>query len=122
MLLGKLCNCGIQILVQQLQCLQQLHTLGMEGIVLVDEGLPIAFAIGSRLTEDTFDIHFEKALDIADGAYPAVNQGFAAVLREKYPGLRYLNREDDLGIPGLRQAKLSYYPDLLVEKFIATEV
>ena len=93
--------------------------LGMEGIVLVDEGQPIAFAIGSRLTEDTFDIHFEKALEDADGAYPAINQAFASHLREKYPDLRYLNREDDMGLPGLRKAKLSYNPDHLVVKFWA---
>jgi len=72
--------------------------------------------MGSALNADTFDIHFEKALDIADGAYAAINQGFAAYLREKYPHLRWLNREDDLGLEGLRKAKLSYYPDHMVEK------
>ena len=93
--------------------------LGMEGIVLVDEGQPIAFAIGSRLTEDTFDIHFEKAMDTTDGSYAAINQAFAAYLMEKYPAVKWLNREDDLGIEGLRSAKLSYKPDRLVEKYWA---
>jgi DNA-binding transcriptional regulator YhcF (GntR family) len=93
--------------------------LGMEGIVLVDEGQPIAFAIGSRLTEDTFDIHFEKAMDTTDGSYAAINQAFAAYLMEKYPEVKWLNREDDLGIEGLRNAKLSYKPDRLVEKYWA---
>ena len=68
---------------------------------------------------DTFDIHFEKALDIADGAYAAINQGFAAYLRDKYPHLLWLNREDDMGLEGLRKAKLSYNPAFMVEKYWA---
>lgn len=90
--------------------------LGMEGVVLMEHGQVMAFAMGSRLNTDTYDIHFEKALDIADGAYAAINRGFARYLREKYPEVRWLNREDDLGIEGLRKAKLSYYPDHMVEK------
>ena len=72
--------------------------------------------IGSRLSPDTFDIHFEKALDTADGAYVAINNGFARYLREKYPDIAYLNREDDMGIEGLRKAKLSYCPHHMIEK------
>ena len=87
--------------------------------MLMEQGKAIAFAMGSRLNEDTFDIHFEKALDHYDGAYPAINQGFATYLREKYPELKWLNREDDLGLEGLRKAKLSYCPDHLVEKYWA---
>lgn len=90
--------------------------LDLDGLLLTVEGKPVAMTIGSPLNDDTFDIHFEKALDIADGAYPAINQGFAAYLREKYPNLRWLNREDDMGLEGLRKAKLSYYPDHMVEK------
>lgn len=90
--------------------------LGMEGVVLEEHGKILAFSMGSRLNRDTFDIHFEKALDTTDGAYAAVNRGFARYLREKFPELRWLNREDDLGIEGLRKAKLSYYPDHMVEK------
>ena len=56
--------------------------LVMEGIVLVDEGQPIAFAIGSRLTEDTFDIHFEKAMDTTDGSYAAINQAMLKIYIE----------------------------------------
>ena len=73
-------------------------------------------AMGSFLNQTTFDIHFEKALERTDGTYAAINQGFAAWLREKYPALQYLNREDDMGIEGLRKAKLSYCPDHMVEK------
>lgn len=93
--------------------------LGLEGVALLENDRILAMAVGSFLTRDTFDVHFEKALEEIDGAYAAINQGFAAHLREKYPALRYLNREDDLGLPGLRQAKLSYYPERLAVKFWA---
>ena len=90
--------------------------LGMEGLLLWDGDQLLAIAMGSFLKEDTFDIHFEKALERNDGTYAAINQGFAAWLREKYPQLLYLNREDDMGIEGLRRAKESYNPDHMVEK------
>lgn len=90
--------------------------LGMEGLLLWDGDNLLAMAMGSFLNPTTFDIHFEKALDRTDGTYAAINQGFAAWLREKHPLLRYLNREDDMGIEGLRKAKLSYCPDHMVEK------
>lgn len=94
--------------------------LPLEGLVLKNCGEVIAFTMASPLSEDTYDIHFEKALDTVDGAYTAINQAFAAWLRDKHPNLRYLNREDDVGLEGLRKAKLSYYPVRLVEKFWAT--
>ncbi len=95
------------------------QALGMEGLILEENGAVLAMTLGSRLSPDTFDIHFEKAREDVDGAYPAINQAFAAWLQEKYPELQFLNREDDMGIPGLRQAKLSYNPDHLVVKFWA---
>ena len=90
--------------------------LDLEGIVLMEQGQVLGFAMGSRLSEDTFDIHFEKAREDVDGAYAVINQEFARYLREKYPEVRYLNREDDMGIEGLRKAKLSYNPEFLIEK------
>ena len=96
---------------------RSMEELGMEGLVLVEDGEIIAMTMGSRLSDSTFDVHFEKAL--SEDAYPAINQAFAAHLQGKYPDLRYLNREDDMGIPGLRKAKLSYNPDHLVVKFWA---
>lgn len=93
--------------------------LGLEGVALVEDGRILAMTAGSFLNENTFDVHFEKALEEVDGAYAAINQAFAAYLHGKYPNLRWLNREDDLGLPGLRKAKLSYYPDHLVVKFWA---
>ena len=90
--------------------------LQLEGLILYAGGEPVAVTVGSRLSEDTFDVHFEKARDDIQGAYGAINRAFARYLREKYPQLRYLNREDDLGLPGLRKAKQSYNPVFLVEK------
>ena len=98
------------------KALQHRQALDMEGLLLMDGDQVLAMTLGSPLKQDTFDIHFEKALDIADGAYPAINWSFARYLREKYPQLRWLNREDDMGIEGLRKAKLSYCPDHMVEK------
>lgn len=92
--------------------------LGLEGIALEDDGQILAVSIGSALSRDTFDIHFEKAREDVDGAYSAVNRAFAQYLRRKYPDLRYLNREDDLGLEGLRRAKLSYHPHHLEEKYL----
>ena len=101
------------------RALQHRESLGMEGLVLRYKGKIIAMTMGSALSEDTFDIHFEKASDGYDGAYAAINREFARHLREKHPNLQWLNREDDMGIEGLRKAKLSYYPDKLIEKWWA---
>ena len=92
------------------------EALGMEGIALLVDGRVVAVTMGSPLSPDTFDIHFEKAREDVDGAYAAINCEFARDLRLKYPGLQYLNREDDMGLDGLRKAKLSYNPHHLVQK------
>ena len=96
--------------------LQYFTELAMEGMLLTEKGRVIAMTLGSPLNSDTFDVHFEKAVGEFDGAYGLINQEFARYLRDKYPQLRWLNREDDLGLEGLRKAKLSYCPDHLVEK------
>lgn len=90
--------------------------LGMVGLALLEEDRVIAFSLASPLGLDAFDVHFEKALSGYDGAYAAINQGVARHLLENFPHIRWLNREDDMGIEGLRKAKLSYHPDHLVEK------
>ncbi len=102
------------------KALQHYDALDLEGLVLIIDGQIQAMTIGSRINQDTFDVHFEKALDITDGAYPAINSGFAQYLRQKYPDLCWLNREDDMGLEGLRKAKMSYYPDHMQEKSWAT--
>ena len=90
--------------------------LGLSGLLLRTGGRVVAFTMGSAISEDTFDIHFEKAYSDIQGAYPMINREFARWIREHFPQVRWLNREDDMGMEGLRKAKESYYPDRMVEK------
>ena len=95
---------------------QNFETLGLEGGLLRVNGEVVAFTMGDRLSSDTFDVHFEKAFGEMQGAFAVINREFARSVRRRHPEIRYLNREDDMGIEGLRRAKESYYPDLMVEK------
>lgn len=98
---------------------QNYDGLGLEGILLMENGRVLAVTMGTRMSPGTYDIHFEKALEDVDGAYPTVNCEFARYLRLKHPEIQFLNREDDMGLPGLRKAKLSYNPHHMVEKYKA---
>ena len=92
------------------------QALGMEGLVLYVGDQVVAMTMGSFLGEDTVDVHFEKADLDYNGAYAVINRAFARHIREKYPQVKFLNREEDMGLEGLRKAKLSYYPHHMVEK------
>ena len=96
--------------------------LGLEGLVILNEGKVLALTLGSRMSESTFDVHFEKARADADGAYTAINREFAKYIREKYPEVRYLDREEDMGIEGLRKSKESYYPHHMIAEYWAKEI
>ena len=98
------------------KALRDYEKLGLETLVLLDGRQVLAVTMGSFLSENTMDVHFEKAREDVDGAYAAINCEFARYLREKYPQLQFLNREEDMGIPGLRKAKESYLPHHLTEK------
>ena len=93
--------------------------LGMEGIALLEGDRVLAVTMGSRMSPEMMDVHFEKALEDVPGAYNTVNTEFARHVRLKYPQIRFLNREDDMGLEGLRTAKLSYLPDHMIEKYQA---
>ena len=101
--------------------LEHFQTLGLEGIVLRWQGEILGFTLGAPLTETIFDVHFERARGEVQGAYPAVNRSFAQYVRQRHLQVRYLDREDDMGLPGLRKAKLSYYPDYLQVNYCAVE-
>lgn len=104
------------------KAMQNYEALGMEGLLLKNNDEVLGFTIGSKLSDNTFDIHFEKAKDKIQGAYAAINNEFAIHLRSKYPRVLFLNREEDMGIEGLRRAKESYRPHHLVEKYMAFPV
>ena len=86
------------------------------GLIGYADGIPFAFCLSSRLSEDVTDIHFEKCLSsfARDGGYAVINNECAKTITTKY-----INREEDLGIEGLRKAKLSYYPEIIIPKFNA---
>ena len=86
-------------------------TLGMIGGSIFVEGKMVAFTYGAAVTTDTIDICVEKADRRIEGAFAIINQQFAEHLPEQFV---YLNREEDMGIPGLRKAKLSYHPEILL--------
>lgn len=92
----------------------------MDGMMLLDGGEVIAFSMGARMNAAYYDVCFEKAYSAVNGAYAMINREFSRMVAQKYPELKFLNREDDMGEPGLRKAKESYQPTLLLEKFNAT--
>lgn len=87
--------------------------LGLRGGVLMENGLVHGFTYGANLTENMFAVHIEKAERDVVGAYPALAHFFAASLPEQYT---IINREEDLGIPGLRKAKEDWNPMGRLEK------
>lgn len=101
-----------------LNSLRLFEELGMSGGILRVDGEIAAFTVGEAINEDTFVVHIEKAYADMDGAYTVINQQF--VENEVLGHYQYVNREDDVGVEGLRKAKLSYKPVFLVEKGIVT--
>lgn len=91
--------------------IDRLPVLG--GAILID-GKIEAFSIGEKLSDQTAVIHFEKANPGIDGLYQLINQWFCQNALKNFV---YVNREQDLGIEGLRRAKQSYYPHHLVNKY-----
>lgn len=100
-----------------LNSLRLYKELGLTGGVIRAEGRVVAFTVGEPVSEDTFNVHFEKAYADVRGAYPLINQQF---LEHEAANYTYVNREEDTGDDGLRQAKLSYHPVFMVEKGIVT--
>lgn len=109
---------GEQLALQK--CYENYERLDMESLLLCHNGNILAFTMGSRISPNTFDVHFEKARWDVEGAYTAINSEFAKYIRNKYPEVEFLNREEDMGLEGLRKAKESYFPHHMVEKAVAT--
>lgn len=91
--------------------------LGLCGGAIKVNGKIIAFTLGEKLTEDTFVIHVEKAFADVNGAYSIINQQF---VEHEASGYKYINREEDMGLENLRKAKMSYYPDILLQEMELT--
>jgi hypothetical protein len=97
-----------------LEALSYFEELELKGGVVAVAGRVEAFTIGMRLTPETAVIQIEIANPAFPGLAQWINREF---VRREWSAFRYINREQDMGIPGLRKAKLSYQPDHLVKKF-----
>lgn len=97
-----------------MKALDNFHALDLRGIVVLLDSKVAAFTIGEQLNPVTALIHIEKAHADVNGLFPYINQEF---VKRYWSGYRYINREEDMGIPGIRQAKQSYHPAFLVDKF-----
>lgn len=93
--------------------------LNLEGGLIRVKDEIVAFSIGDRLNESTFLVHIEKAYSHINGAYQIINREF---VRNNCADYEFINREEDTGDEGLRKAKLSYKPILLIEKYNAKEI
>lgn len=94
------------------------EALGFKGGVLRVGGEIVAYSLGDRLTDKVFMVHIEKAFSEIQGAYPMINQQFVLANCMDYP---FVNRQDDMGAPGLRQSKLTYQPVRIADKYMAVD-
>lgn len=95
--------------------LKNLTALDLNGGCIVLNGNIEAFTVGERLTSDMQLIHIEKANPSINGLYPMINQQYAM---KNCSDVTYINREEDMGIEGMRHAKRSYQPVKMIDKFI----
>ena len=100
-----------------LTAFENYEKLGFVGGLIRVDGKVIAYTMGERHSDRLFVTHFEKAPAEIQGAYPIINQEFTRNCLMNY---EYVNREEDLGLEGLRKAKQSYNPELFLEKCVAT--
>ena len=90
--------------------------LELQGALIRVDGRVVAYTMGEPINERVFDTHLEKAFYDVQGAYAIINQQFAEHVCKDY---EFINREEDLGEEGLRKAKTSYQPEILLEKWYA---
>lgn len=98
------------------QVLHEYDRLPFEGGLLRVGGEIAAFSVG-EVVNDTLIVHIEKARKDIVGAYEAINYFYSAQMADTHPEVQYINREDDAGDPGLREAKLSYNPETILKKY-----
>ncbi|MCL1821127.1 MAG: phosphatidylglycerol lysyltransferase domain-containing protein [Oscillospiraceae bacterium] len=97
--------------------LYNLENLKAKGGLLKVDDKVVAFTVASRVGYDTLEVHIEKADYDVVGSYPMINREF---LRHNLtPDIKYINREEDLGLENLKKAKMSYNPCRLLMKYTA---
>jgi uncharacterized protein len=96
------------------ELLENYSKLDCKGALIRVDGICEAFTIGEMLNDETAVIHIEKANSKVNGLYTFINQQFC---EHEWKNVKYINREQDLGIDGLRKAKLSYNPVALISKY-----
>ena len=97
------------------EALEQFDSLSLKGYIYFADGKPAGYCLGESIAKGKmFAIHFEKAIDHYKGIYQFMNQAFASALPRFF---EYINREQDLGDEGIRQAKMTYRPADFVKKY-----
>lgn len=114
-------NCSEQVALgaeraSMTAALNNMEQLGLTGGVLHVNGKIAAFTYGAPINHETWDVCVEKANTEIEGSYTLINYEYANHIPEQYI---YINREEDLGLDGLRKAKMSYHPAILLEKCMA---
>lgn len=94
--------------------LTHMDTLGVKGGGIRIDGKLAAFSLGEQIDEEFAVIHIEKADSSVPGLYTIINQQF---VEHAWTHVKYINREEDMGLAGLRRAKLSYNPAFMIDKF-----
>ena len=107
-----------EIILDMLEDFERCRRKGMIGGYIENDGVIIAFSIG-ELWKDALIVHVEKADTAYKGAYQIMVKEFAAAYASDET-IHYINREEDMGIEGLRQSKMSYHPLRLLPKYAVT--
>ena len=92
--------------------------LGLSGIAIYINDKIEAISVYEKMTSEMAVVHYEKGSPDYDGIYKAINQETAKILQKDF---KFINRESDMNIPGLRKAKMSYHPHHMVEVFNLTK-
>lgn len=101
-----------------LYSMKHFFDLKLSGIVIKIKDKIEALAVFEKINSDTAIVHYEKGSPFYDGIYKAVNMETAKILEKDF---KFINREEDMGIEGLRKAKMSYRPHHMVEVYYVTK-
>ena len=98
------------------KAIENYEDLQLVGGLIYSSNEIIACTIGEKINSKVLLVHFEKAFSSFEGAYSVINNEFCQSFESEF---EFVNREEDMGIPGLRKSKLSYKPSMLLEKYRA---